>query len=97
MAPSSEPDEEKVARDVLEYFLRNPQSADSLEGIARWRLLEQAIHRTLAETETALQWLVREGFLKVISVPGSKNVYALNLEKREEAKRFISCGPDPTS
>jgi hypothetical protein len=81
--------DEKLVRHVLRYFLNNPQSADSLEGVARWRLLEETIHHTLTETRSALERLVAEGYLQVVSMPGSDHIYALNPTKREEGERFL--------
>lgn len=80
---------EEVAKQVLSYFLRNPQSADSLEGVARWRLLEEKIHHTLIETQSALEKLVAEEYLRVVSVPGSELIYTLNTDKRKEAEQFV--------
>lgn len=86
---------EELVRHVLRYFLHHPQSADSLEGVARWRLLEETIHRTLTETRSALDRLVAEGYLQVVSVPGSEHIYALNPSKREEAERFLGPAAPP--
>ena len=69
--------------------MRNPQSADSLEGVARWRLLEEKIHHTLIETQSALENLVAEEYLRVVSVPGSELIYTLNTDKRKEAEQFV--------
>lgn len=80
---------EELAKQVLRYFLRNPQSADSLEGVARWRLLEEKIHHTLIETQSALEQLVAEEYLRVVSVPGSELIYALNTRKQKEAEQFV--------
>jgi hypothetical protein len=80
---------EEVAKQVLRYFLRNPQSADTLEGIVRWRLLEERIHHTLVETQSALEQLVAEGYLRVVSVSGSENIYTLNTTKRKKAEEFV--------
>jgi hypothetical protein len=86
---------EELVKHVLRYFLHNPQSADSLEGVARWRLLEETIHRTLTETRSALERLVAEGYLQVVSVPGSDQIYTLNPTKREEAERFLGQAEPP--
>jgi len=85
-------DEDKLVRHVLRYFLHNPQSADSLEGVARWRLLDETIHYTLTETRDALERLVAGGYLQEVSVLGSDHIYALNPEKRKEAEQFINRG-----
>jgi hypothetical protein len=74
---------------ILSYFLRNPSATDSLEGIARWRLLEEAIHRNVWETEKALQWLVREGYLVETVHPHSGRLFSLNAERQSEAKSLL--------
>jgi hypothetical protein len=76
----------------LAYFLRNPAAADSLEGIARWRLLEQAIHRTTTETEGALKWLVDEGYLIEMEQPRSRQLFRLNPEKHLAADELLRIG-----
>jgi hypothetical protein len=92
MPLSARQHEEKLLRDVLGYFLHNPQSADSLAGVAHWRLLDETIHHTLTETQGALDRLVAEGYLKEISAAGTDHIYALNSEKRKEAEQFIKEG-----
>jgi DNA-binding NtrC family response regulator len=81
--------EERVARQILSYFLRNPRAADSLEGIARWRLLDEMVHRSLEETEEALSWLVAKGYLEEISTLSSSKVFRLNSDKYDEVVRFV--------
>jgi hypothetical protein len=89
MSSQSEHHEKELAKEILGYFLSHPQSADSLEGIARWRLLDAAVHRALMETGRALEWLVEQGYLSKVSVPGSEHVFSLNPEKQEEAAAFM--------
>ena len=89
MSSESEQSEEKLAREILSYFLRNPQSADDIEGVARWRLLDEAVHRTVAETSRALKWLVSRGYLQSVSLPGSGQVYSLNRQMLDKAERFM--------
>ncbi|HUY13343.1 MAG TPA: hypothetical protein VMX16_06900 [Terriglobia bacterium] len=80
---------EEIARDILNYFLRNPQAADDLEGLARWRLLREAIHRTIEETDRALEWLVEKGFLVKLSPPGSGAIFSLNFQNLGRAESFV--------
>ncbi len=95
----------ETARDVLSYFLRHPEAADSLEGVARWRLLEEALHRNLAQVERAVRWLVDEGFLLRDERAGTSVLFRLNLSRRDDARRLLGRssgtgapgdGPDPT-
>jgi hypothetical protein len=89
MSLQSEHHENELAREILGYYLSHPQSADSLEGVARWRLLDAAVQRALTETSRALEWLVEQGYLSKVSAPGSEHVFSLNPEKREEAAAFM--------
>ncbi len=86
--PHAEQEFEPV-KQILRYFLRNPNAADSLEGITRWRLLEEQIQRTLKETESALAWLVEQGFLQEVKALGSAPVFRLNPERQAEALSFL--------
>jgi hypothetical protein len=81
---------QELAKEILSYFLRNPQAADSLKGVARWRLLEERVHRQIEDTDEALEWLVRNGFLVRVSPAWSEAVYQLNPKNRPEAERFLS-------
>lgn len=80
---------EDIAKDILSYFLRNPQAADDLEGVARWRLLNQTIHRDVEETSEALDWLVQHGLLTRVSRPGSA-FFRLQSEQRAGAEAFLN-------
>lgn len=68
----------------MRYFTEHPHAADSLEGIARWRLLEQRIQQTVDETAEALAWLVERGYLRRIDVPGGPPLFRRNEEQGEE-------------
>jgi hypothetical protein len=81
--------ENEVVKRILRYFVRNPNAADSLEGIARWRLLEEQIHHSLQETEIALTWLVEQGFLDEVKALGPAPVFRLNTRHRARAVSFL--------
>jgi hypothetical protein len=84
-----------LAKEVLRYFLGNSQAADDLEGVARWRLLEVTVYRSVEETRQALAWLVSQGFLKERAVPGSTTIFSLNVDKRDEMDRFLALPDSP--
>lgn len=87
--PEQEPAPE-VVRQILNYFMRNPQAADSLEGIARWRLLEEQIHRSLQQTDAAVKWLLAQGYLQEIQPGSSVRLYRLDARRQAEAARFLA-------
>jgi hypothetical protein len=80
---------EDIAKDILSYFLDNPQAADDLEGVARWRLLRQTIHREVEETSQALDWLVQRGLLTRVRTAGSA-IFQLRAEQRAQAAAFMT-------
>lgn len=84
------PDEPELASQVLRYFVRHPEALDSLEGIARWRLLDEAVQHTVRATNEALDWLVERGVLRRSSGPGRLPVYGLVPGKEEEAARMLA-------
>lgn len=82
----------QATREILSYFLRNPEATDSLMGIARWRLLHEVVHRSVTETEAGLKWLVKEGYLRELSVEGSEHLFQLDPAKHKEAQSFLETG-----
>jgi hypothetical protein len=96
--PTNDPPEPARARTVLNYFFRHPRAADTLEGVVRWRLLEEQVQRAMAETRDAIEWLVSKGYLKEDSRAYSGAIYSLNQEEAAEIERFLSGkqkSPDP--
>jgi hypothetical protein len=78
------------AKEILSYFIRNPQAADSLDGIVRWRLLSEVVNRKVEETRAALQWLVKQGLLVETLSPGIGQIFSLNPETIAEAQRILA-------
>jgi hypothetical protein len=74
--------------DILSYFARNPRAADSLEGIARWRLLDEVVRRKVNETYEALQWLVKEELLLETAASGAP-IYRLNPARSAETESTL--------
>jgi hypothetical protein len=79
-----------VVREVLRYFVGHPHAIDDLEGIARWRLAEEAIRSRVDETHRALVWLVERDYLRLIRTIGPTPVFSLNAEKVDDANALLS-------
>jgi hypothetical protein len=78
-----------AVKDILGYFVRNPQAVDSPEGVARWRVMQQQVHRSLEQTEAALAWLVSEEYLQEAEIAGAGRVVRLNPNRQENAAQFL--------
>lgn len=79
-----------AVRDILSYFLRNPQAVDSVVGVSRWRVMEEQVHRSLEQTHTALAWLVSEGYLEDLGTASTGRIVRLNAERQAVAARFLA-------
>jgi hypothetical protein len=78
-----------AAREILSYFLRHPQAADDIEGVARWRLLDERVRSTVEEVQPALTWLVERGFLLAERTCAGGLVFHLNPPKASAAVALI--------
>jgi hypothetical protein len=82
----------RLARELLSYYTKHPQAADTSEGLARWRLLEEFVERTTYETEEALGWLVQQGFLREMPTQAGRSVFVLDQDRRRDAEALLG-GP----
>jgi hypothetical protein len=88
--PQAEPEPDwEIVKQILSYFVRNPKAADSLEGVARWRLLEEQVRSSLQQTEAALAWLVSQGFLEDVQTAGSNHIFRLDPNRYADAMRVL--------
>jgi hypothetical protein len=86
MDPQPDP---QTMKQILGYFVRNPQAADSLEGVARWRLLDEIVRRKVRDSQMALEWLVDKGFLRKTVVADMEPIFSLNPARAAEAAQFL--------
>jgi hypothetical protein len=77
-------------REVLAYFLRNPKAVDSLEGVTRWRVPEEAVHFTLEQVDHALNWLVDKRFLLRETPSGVTPLFRLNHDRISDAEHLLT-------
>ncbi len=85
-----DPQPPRRTREILEHYLANPETLDSLEGLAAWRLLEEFVARRVAETEAAVGWLVERGYLDRRAPMAAPPIYSLNEGRRAEADRLVA-------
>ncbi|MGD0939007.1 MAG: hypothetical protein ABR905_04785 [Terracidiphilus sp.] len=82
-----------VAKQILSYFLRNPDVADSLTELARWRLMEEQVRLSVENTQAALNWLVGQGYVQQEVRVGTESLFRLNPARREDAQSLIEEEP----
>ena len=79
------------AREILRHYVEHPSSADTLEGIAEWLLLEEVVQRRVEETRQALHWLVAHGFLqRTTGAVATPPLYRLIEDKLADAARLVA-------
>lgn len=60
-----------VAKEIESYLARHPHAADSIEGIVKWWLPQQRYIDAYEKIVTALDYLVTQGVVKKVEIPGS--------------------------
>jgi len=78
-----------AAEKILQYFLRNPQAADTLEGIAQWRLFDRS-PGSLEQTREALTRLVSLDLVIEEHAVNRTTVFRLNPRNLHRAERLIA-------
>ncbi len=53
-----------IARMILDYLRKNPNSGDTLEGISKWWLEYEKIDSAMDEVSLVLEKLIKEGKVK---------------------------------
>lgn len=76
--------DETLIDEVRSYFRAHPGAADSVEGIARWRLLEERALRQVEATQRVLRHLVARGEIVEETRPGMAPLYRLASGGRED-------------
>ena len=74
----------------MRYFAEHPRTLDSLEGVARWRLLQQRIDDTVEETELALDWLVERGLLQRVDVSFGPALFRIVDKSAIDVERLLA-------
>src|SRR5262249_45091146 len=85
MAPAEEENITDIAAQIMAHMLRNPDAVDGLEGLSRFRLLEQRIQQSVANTEEALHWLVSMGLVLEERTGQGTPSYRLNPIRMKDA------------
>ena len=78
MVPSNKGEEEivQLMMDIAHYLKTHPTAADTPTGIARWWLPPPRRDAVPRSVETALEYLVIQGFMKKASNPDGTIVYS---------------------
>jgi hypothetical protein len=88
MSPDTHFDSQ-MAIQVLQYFLHNRNAADDLEGVVRFRLLDEVIRQQLEPVKAAIEWLVGEQILTARPMAGRDAIYSLNHSRVEHALQML--------
>ncbi len=65
----------QFTKEIMKYLETNPQAGDTLEGIARWWLLQQQVSDSVSAVHKALEQLKTKGFVEERKSPSGQTVY----------------------
>ncbi len=83
------PESTRLAKDIMRFYLRNQHVAETLEGLARWRLQEEQVSRTVRDVQAALEGLVEAGYLLAVS-RGERTLFRINPARVEELSELLA-------
>ena|ERR1044071_1768843 len=70
-----------LTRELLEYWMRHPDAASTVEAMVEWWLLEHRIEQATSEVRSVLSELVANGFVVKRQEADGRIYYRLNREK----------------
>lgn len=63
---------------ILNYLQRHNQAGDTLEGVARWWMMNQQVTDSLTEVKEALDHLTEQGVVSARTGPDGRTLYFVN-------------------
>jgi hypothetical protein len=68
-------------REIIEYLLKHPSAADTVEGILDWWIPMQRYDNAKEEITQALNDLVRQGLIEVVVLSNGSRLYRLHKQQ----------------
>lgn len=64
-----------IATTIKRYLLQRPNATETVEGVARWWLLQQRYEDSLEQVKLALELLEQEGTVRKIQLSDGREAY----------------------
>ena len=87
--PDSEDPSLEVSLKILRYLDKNPNAADTVDGVLEWWLPKQSMVEQEAVVRRALEQQVQRKLLLTKRLSDSRTHYRLNKDYIEEIRRLI--------
>lgn len=82
--------ERRAACDILKYIQKEPNVKHTAQGIASYWIFQQRLEEKLDIVLTAIDFLVKEGFLQKIIMTDKQCVYKINVEMLKDIPKKLS-------
>lgn len=80
-------DSSEITNEIMTYLANHPNAADTLDGVAKWWLLDRSDKLQLGQVKQALDELVAKGLVAAQKGGDSKIVYRVNRSRLEDIKK----------
>lgn len=76
---------DRLAAAIARYVSDNPNASDTVEGVGRWWVPEDAVHASAEQLERALDQLVARHLVARRALPDGRQVYTARIAQASDA------------
>lgn len=64
-----------IADSIKRYLITRPQASETVEGVAKWWLIQQRFNDSLEQVQVALEYLEKKGEVERVQLPDGREVF----------------------
>lgn len=69
--------EDGLCNKIMDYFKKNPDAGDTMEGIANWWIEHKHPDSTIEDVAGGLDILLKKGLIKMVRIQSGTTIYKI--------------------